>query len=303
MSFSCRPVTQAARSEPTGYSARVTTPTTRVSVGDVVAALDALYPPETAEEWDAVGLVCGDRGDLVRRVLFAVDPAPDVVDEALAWDADVLVTHHPLLLRGVHGVATDSWKGRAIHRLIRGGCALFTAHTNADVARGGVNDALADALGLYDVRELTDTESGVGLGRIGRLDVESTLGRLAERVASVLPSTPAGVRVLGPLDRHVRDVAVCGGAGDSLLADVVASGADAFVTADLRHHPASEHLSSDGPGLIDAGHWATEWPWLPVAATALVEALEVRGIGAATVETRVSTLVTDPVTGWFSSGA
>ena len=384
---------------------------TRVTISDVVRALDELYPPGAAEEWDAVGLVCGDRDEPVRRVLFAVDPLPEVVDEALTWEADLLVTHHPLLLRGVHSVSTDSWKGRALHRLIEGGCALFTAHTNADVASGGVNDALAEAIGLRDAAPLRPwpTEpmdkvvsfvppshvdavidamaaagagtignyercvwagdgtgtftpqqgarpligavdnvevlderrvemvapralraqvvtalraahpyeevavdiyplataspgSSTGLGRVGNLDAECTLGALVTTIASVLPVTPGGVRAMGPLERPVERVAVCGGAGDSLLEEVVASGADAFVTADLRHHPASEHLAAGGPGLIDAGHWATEWPWLPAAATALVEALEVRGIGAATVETRVSTLVTDPVTGWFSSG-
>jgi putative NIF3 family GTP cyclohydrolase 1 type 2 len=110
------------------------------------------------------------------------------------------------------------------------------------------------------------------------------------------------VRSFGALDRRVRRVAVCGGAGDSLLPDAARSGVDVFVTADLRHHPASEHLAEGGPALIDPGHWASEWPWLPKAATAMVEALEVGGHAAATVETRVSTLVSDPVTGWYPSG-
>ena len=86
--------------------------------------------------------------------MFAVDPLPAVVDEALAWGADLLVTHHPLLLRPTHSVATDTWKGSVLHRLIRGECALYTAHTNADVAADGVNEALADALGLLDAEPL-----------------------------------------------------------------------------------------------------------------------------------------------------
>lgn len=115
---------------------------------DVIAALDAAYPPRLAMDWDAVGLVCGDPDDTVSRVLVAVDPTPETVDEAISSGAQLLVTHHPLLLRGVHGVGADTPKGALLHRLIRAGVALFTAHTNADVADPGVSDALAAALGL-----------------------------------------------------------------------------------------------------------------------------------------------------------
>ena len=108
------------------------------TVADVVAALERRYPPGSAESWDAVGLAVGDPGAVVRRVLFAVDPVDEVVDEAVALGADLLVTHHPLLLRGVHSVAATTAKGRAVHRLIENRVALFTAHTNADVADPGV---------------------------------------------------------------------------------------------------------------------------------------------------------------------
>ena len=117
-------------------------------LGDVVGALEAVYPPALAESWDAVGLVCGDPDEPVSRVLIAVDPVPETVDEALEIGAQLLVTHHPLLLRGVHGVPADSPKGQLVHRLIRAGVGLFTAHTNADSADPGVSDALAAALGL-----------------------------------------------------------------------------------------------------------------------------------------------------------
>ncbi len=121
-----------------------------LTVGDVVAAMQRRYPTSWAEQWDAVGLVCGDPAAAVQRVLLAVDPAPAVVDEAIDWGADLLLTHHPLLLRGVHSVAATTAKGRTLHRLIRHEVALFAAHTNADNARPGVSDALADALGLGD---------------------------------------------------------------------------------------------------------------------------------------------------------
>ena len=121
---------------------------------DVVAALDEMYPPESAASWDAVGLVVGDPDAEVRRVHLAVDPVEEVVEEALAAGADLLLTHHPLYLRGTTSVAATTPKGRVVHRLVAGGCGLFVAHTNADVADPGVSDALAGVLGLRDLRPL-----------------------------------------------------------------------------------------------------------------------------------------------------
>src|SRR5579884_1611371 len=115
---------------------------------DVLGVLQAAYPPELAESWDAVGLVCGDPDEPVSRVLIAVDPVPETVQEAIDTGAQLLLSHHPLLLRGVHGVPADTPKGRLVHRLIKAGVALYTAHTNADSAAPGVSDALAEKLGL-----------------------------------------------------------------------------------------------------------------------------------------------------------
>ncbi len=370
------------------------------TVGDVVAAMDQRYPRDWAEDWDSVGLTCGDPAAPVSRVHLALDPSPAVVEEALALGAQLLVTHHPLFLRLVRSVATTTPKGRSVHRLLAGGAALFNAHTNADRAAPGVSDALAELLGLHDVvplvpadtepldalttyvptadtdrvldalaaagagrlgryercawttegtgtfvplegadptvgrvgeaavvaetrvdvvvprrrrqavlsalrsahpyeepafdlHELAPLPGPTGLGRVGRLTEPLALRELAQRVVAVLPACPAGIRVGGDLDRTVRSVAVCGGAGDSLVDEVRASGADVYVTADLRHHPASEALEHGAPALIDAGHFATEWPWLPQAARLLRDDLAARG---ATVVTTVSTLVTDPWT-------
>ena len=121
-----------------------------VTVGRCVEVLDAVYDPAWAEDWDAVGLVSGDPAASVERVHFAVDPTPEVAAEAVTAGAQLLVTHHPLFLRGIHGVAETSAGGLVIATLVRAGCALFTAHTNADVARGGVSDSLAAVLGLAE---------------------------------------------------------------------------------------------------------------------------------------------------------
>lgn len=295
------------------------------SLADVVAALERRYPPGTAEQWDAVGLVAGDPAQPVRRVLFAVDPAAAVADEAVAWGADLLVTHHPLFLRGVHSMAATTFKGAVVHRLVRAGVALWTGHTNADVAAGGVAEALAEAVGLVDLVPLVpaagrasgDPASGdpasdepasddpagaageAGLGRVGRLPTPQRLDEFAARVAAAIPATAQGVRYAGDPGLVVRRVAVLAGAGDSEFDAVRAAGVDAYLTSDLRHHPASEareRAAFDGggvPALVDTAHFASEWPWLARAAARLLADLAAAGT---TVEARVSTLCTDPWT-------
>ncbi|MGW4327329.1 Nif3-like dinuclear metal center hexameric protein [Nocardia sp. NPDC004573] len=366
------------------------------TLADLVRVLDAAYPPALAEPWDSVGLVCGDPAEELTRVLFAVDATAAVVEEAIDWRAQALVVHHPLLLRGVDTVAANTPKGALVHRLIRSGCALFTAHTNADSAAPGVSDALAAALGLtvtgpldakpesavdswviqvprthtdavlaalfaagagrqvdhcdcavrvpataqfrpmtegspgqetlgelqyaeeervevaapssarsavlaalraahpgedpvYHIGERAQLPSSLGLGRVGTLPEPESLRAFTDRVARALPPTAWGVRAAGDPDRAVYTVAVCGGAGDSYLGRATALGVDAYVTSDLRHHPVDEHLRKGGPALVDAAHWATEFPWCAQAEAVVRTALP-------GLETRVSTLRTDPWT-------
>lgn len=270
------------------------------ALSDVIGAFEEVYPPDWAASWDAVGLVCGDPEQTVQKVLFAVDPVDVVIDEALTWGADLVITHHPLLLRGVTSVAATNPKGRLIHRLIRSGTALYTAHTNADTAAPGVSDALARAVGVTGpLRPLDpdpgDPEGRRGIGRVGVLELPLVLRDFAAQVARSLPATEAGIRVAGDLDRLVTTVAVSGGAGDSLLGQARAAGVDVYVTSDLRHHPSSEFVeNADAPALIDTAHFASEWPWLADGAERLTEALaRSAGTEGANVETRVSTTVTD----------
>ncbi|TCP48640.1 dinuclear metal center YbgI/SA1388 family protein [Tamaricihabitans halophyticus] len=263
------------------------------AVSEVVAALERAYPPELAESWDAVGLVCGDPDDPVHTVLVCVDVTDRVIDEAIERDARLIVAHHPLLLRGVHTVAASEPKGALIHRLIRQGIALFCAHTNADSANPGVSDALAGALGLTVKGPLVPAADGAtGLGRVGELPAAEPFTGFVQRVADAVPGTTSGARGAGDPNRPIRTVAVCGGAGDSFLDAAKRAGVDAYVTADLRHHPASEHLELGGevPALVDIPHWASEWPWCAQAAGVIREAL------TGTVDVLVSTLRTDPWT-------
>jgi dinuclear metal center YbgI/SA1388 family protein len=230
-------------------------------------------------------------------VLFAVDPVREVVEEAVELGADLLVTHHPLYLRGTTTVAAGHFKGRVVHTLIKHDIALHVAHTNADTADPGVSDALAAALGLRVTGPLvpdpTDPAGRRGLGRICALDEPLTLAAFAELAAARLPATAQGIRFAGDPGQPLRTVAVSGGSGDSLFERVRASGVDAFLTADLRHHPASEARQQTPLGLVDAAHWATEWPWTGQAAAQLDALSERHGWG---LRTHVSRTVTDPWT-------
>ncbi|MGW3624157.1 Nif3-like dinuclear metal center hexameric protein [Streptomyces sp. NPDC000880] len=273
-------------------------------LSEVLAAFDALWPAERAEQWDAVGTVCGDPDAGISRVLFAVDPVQEIADEAIALGAQLIVTHHPLYLRGTTTVAASTFKGRVVHTLIKHDIALHVAHTNADTADPGVSDALAGALDLRVVRPLvpdaTDPHGRRGLGRICELDHPETLGEFAARAAGRLPATAQGIRIAGDPDAVVRTVAVSGGSGDSLFDVVRAAGVDAFLTADLRHHPASEAVQQSPLGLVDAAHWATEWPWCEQAAAQLDEISDRHGWG---LRVHVSHTVTDPWSSHHSSGA
>ncbi len=289
--------TQSSPAAPQGRGDRHTdrTPT----LAQVLESFEQLWPASLAEDWDATGLVAGRPGQPVRRIHFAVDPVQEVVEEAVGAGAQLLVTHHPLLLRGVHSVAATGFKGEVVHTLIEGGCALLTAHTNADSAVGGVSDVIADMLGLGEVTPLAPAVEGLpgeGIGRVGRLPQAMTLSDFAARVFSAMPAVAGGVRVAGDRDGLVSTVAVCGGAGDSLFDQVRAAGADVYVTADLRHHPASEareaaRLTGGRPYLVEVSHFGSEWLWLPTAAETLGTLLTDRGFD---VEIAVSELNTDP---------
>lgn len=260
-----------------------------VTVADVRQVLDRHYPPGSAESWDRVGPVAGDPADPVHGILLTVDVTDAVIDQAGELGADLIVAHHPLLLRGINTVDPSQPKGRMINALIRSRIGLITAHTNADIPSGGVADSLAVALGLTDTRPLQagTADPTAGMGRIGVVE-PTTLSGFAEQVAAALPSTAGGVRVAGDAARPVRTVALQGGAGDDLLDVARLTGADVYLTSDLRHHPASEAVAWDeAPALIDVSHWAAEWTWLPRLRDVLAADLDALPI-------TVSELITDP---------
>lgn len=252
-------------------------------------ACEVLWPASTASEWDRPGLSLGSFQASVSAVLLSVDVTAEVLDEAESLGANLIFSHHPLLLRGVSSVAEDSTKGKLVAQAIRAGISVFSAHTNADIVEDGVSDVISKRLNLLDSKVLFKTHASSGHGRIGRLAEPATLGELVERLASFLPSTARGVASSGHAETVVQTIALCGGAGDAFIGDAVASGADAYITSDLRHHVTQE----SGIPLIDVSHWASESLWLEVAARQLTEIFP-------NEKFLVSSMATDP---WvFNSG-
>src|SRR4051794_22950864 len=163
-------------------------------IAELVAALEGWFDPRQAEAWDAVGLVCGDPEEPVTRVLLAVDAVPSTVGAAIEDEAQLLLTHHPLLLTGVHGVPADNPKGALVHRMIRGGLAHLVAHTNADVADPGVSDALAEQPRLQHPRPLEPPQAEPLDKLVVFVPVQDS-GRLVDALAA------AGAGALAEYDR------------------------------------------------------------------------------------------------------
>ena len=291
------------------------TPTTDAGIplAQLITILERLYPPILAESWDSIGLTVGDPAQRISKVLLAVDPVLTVVDDAVKIGADLVLTHHPLFLKPVHSVAASTFKGNVVHKLARHGIALYNAHTNADSAPRGVAEALAEAIGLRNLKPLVpptrmpDGGDAVnhGIGRVGELPAPLPLGEFAQLVVDSLPATAQPARVAGDLSAPVRRVAVLGGAGDSFFDAVRVHDVDVYVTSDLRHHPASEEREQANfearawpdaaatPYLVDVSHFASEWPWLPLAAADLAAACQAEGFD---VVFEVSRRNTDPWT-------
>jgi dinuclear metal center YbgI/SA1388 family protein len=259
----------------------------------VLTQITALWPESGAQEWDSPGLVVGSPQNVIESIHLVVDVTPDTIAEAKEAGANLIISHHPLLLKGVTSVAESTYKGHVVAELIRAGMALYSAHTNADVVPTGTSSRLADLMGIVNHEPLVPgSQPGHGLGRVGSLPQEMSLYELAVALGEVLPQTAVGPVIAGEPDARVTRVAVCAGAGDSLLQEPAVLGSDVYITSDLRHHPASEFREHaklfGGPSLITISHFAAEWLWLDSAAEELRALLG--------VEVTVSDLNTDPWT-------
>ena len=221
------------------------------TVREIENFLYSWAPRELAESWDNVGLLVGDPEAAVERVLVALDITPQVAEEALERGCQLIVAHHPVMNCAWHPVQTvraDNRQGRTLTALLRGGVAAICMHTNLDAAEGGVNDILAEKLGLTQPEMLTEEK----IGRIGTLKCEIPLVEFTHSVIELLGCN--GLRYVDA-GRPVHRVAVGGGACGCYIPQAVAAGCDTFVTSDLKYN---DFLDTEGLNLIDAGHFPTE---------------------------------------------
>ncbi len=216
-------------------------------VYDIYDFLDEKYDFSSALPYDNVGLLVGDGREKVTGVLVCLDCTDEAVTEAARLGANLIVTHHPVIFDPLKSVTEQT----LVYRLIRNGISVISAHTNLDGAHGGVNDALADAIGLINVEKIADSEGF--LYRIGEIDEPLTADELAKTVGEKLN---VRTKYVGET-AFIKRVAVCSGSGGSMLAEVLQTGADAYITADVKHNVFMEAHEA-GITLIDAGHFNTE---------------------------------------------
>ena len=245
---------------------------------DILEILDSMAPFRHAEDWDNCGLQVGSLSQEVTKIFVSLDPTPVSLREASARQAQLLLTHHPLIFGSLFRIDRSTYPGSVISEALGSGISVVSAHTNLDVASGGINDMLADLFGLQGVEVLEKKDvplSGdLGLGRVGDLEKPVPLSVLAETARQVLGIE--GVRVSGPKDAVLRRVAVVGGAGGGMVSLASQGGADILITGDIGHHDAraAEEL---GLSLLDGGHFHTEKAALHLFADAFVGRLRKEG--------------------------
>ena len=230
-------------------------------VKDILAWIDLYAPFRYAASWDQCGLQVGDPEAVVKRALVALDPSSSSIEEAQRHECQCLVTHHPLLFRPISTVRLDQFPGNLIGKALSKGIHLIAAHTNLDAAREGTNDQMARLMGLEAVEPLEveavwrEEHPYGGMGRVGSLPMAQLLANLVEELRDSLGGI--GVRVVGDPGRMVQRVALCSGSGGSMLEQVITTGADVYVTGDLKYHEGQRALEAN-LALIDIGHFASE---------------------------------------------
>ncbi len=230
---------------------------------DVLNFMEKIAPSDLAEEWDNIGLIAGSINGKVERMLVCLDVTDAALRKASSIKADLIVTHHPMIFKGLKSVSEDNVKGRQIYSTIRSGINIISAHTNLDYAEAGVNTQLASVLGLYDTALI-----GKGPGRVGSLKERMSFDAFVAHVKKCL-KVPC-VRAAGKADAGVMKAAVFSGSFDDDLDAVLLTGAEVLVTGDLKYHTALDARESN-MCIIDAGHFNTERIVLPYLAAALSE--------------------------------
>lgn len=241
----------------------------------VMDALERIAPKRLAEDWDNPGLLVGSFSADIERILVALDVTDAVVEQAIAKNANMIIAHHPLIFKGIKKLRTDLPLGKRLAQLIKNDIVVAAAHTNLDIAVGGVNDVLAEAIGLnklstFVITSQDDDGEINSLGRFGTLPRPIAVHDFADMVKNALPTNY--VRLVNAGNRPVRKVAICSGSGAEFIQKAAFMGADAYVTGDVKYHDAQTAVEL-GMHVIDAGHFATEFPVVEVLAARLKDEL------------------------------
>jgi dinuclear metal center YbgI/SA1388 family protein len=226
-------------------------------LGHVIDAVEEIVPGEFAEDWDNSGLQLGGRDWLVERIWVALDPLPEVISAACQKNINLVITHHPLIFKPLAVIDTRTLEGSVIQQALDHHLAIYSAHTNLDRVTDGVNDVLAARIGLCDTIPFPkDVVSGKpGFGRVGELVQPMPVVVLAKHIKEALGI--GHVKIAGNLDRRVKRVAVCSGSGSSMVGAFFDTGADVFISGDLKYHDA-RNVEFAQKALIDIGHFASE---------------------------------------------
>lgn len=231
-------------------------------VADVLKYIEEIAPNHMAEEWDNVGLLCGRNTQPVQKILVALDPFYTVCQEAVDIGADLIVTHHPIIFgNGLSAINNETQTGRCLLLLSENKISAINAHTNLDIAPGGVNDILAETLGLKDIQPVFPAGTPYGLLRSGFVE-EQTLPEFLSKVKNTLGCE--GLRYIDA-SKPVRKVAVGGGSCADCMYEAATAGCDTFVTSDIKYNQ-FRNAHELGINLIDAGHFHTENPTMPILA-------------------------------------
>ena len=225
---------------------------------DIINIIESVAPLSYQEAWDNSGLQVGDRNAEVNRALLTVDVTESVVDEAISLGCDLIVSHHPLLFRGLKQLTGSTPQERCVEKAIRHGIAIYSAHTSMDSYLHGVSGRMAEKLGIANYRVLIPSaqDAEVGLGVIGDLAEAMDNEAFVAQVAQVFSMPGAALRWVEGGKMQVKKVALCGGAGAEFLEEAIAQGADAFVSADFKYH---ELQSADQRiTVVDMDHWVSE---------------------------------------------
>lgn len=229
---------------------------------EIITILQRQAPEHYACDWDNVGLLVGDAQKEVKKIYIALDAAEETIEEAIELGADMLLTHHPMIFKGLKKVNTQDFIGKRVISLVQADIAYYAMHTNFDVK--GMAELAAERMGLREcqVLEVTceDEQGKQGIGKVGMLSEAMEVRTCAELVKQAFHIEQ--VKVFGNLDRKIAKAAISPGSGKSVIGEALESGAQVLITGDIDHHEGID-AAAQGMAVIDAGHYGVEKIFIP----------------------------------------